>query len=35
MEKDDLTVLVTGGFGFLGKAILRELLDPDSLLNVT
>jgi nucleoside-diphosphate-sugar epimerase len=31
---DNITVLVTGGSGFLGKAIVRALLDNDTLLKV-
>ncbi len=30
MNTDMLNVLVTGGSGFLGKAIVKELLDPDA-----
>lgn len=30
MEKKPINVLVTGGSGFLGKAIVRELMEPDS-----
>lgn len=30
MEKKGFNILVTGGSGFLGKAIIRELLDPES-----
>jgi len=30
MEKDGINILVTGGSGFLGKAIIRELFDPAS-----
>lgn len=32
MEKNNINILLTGGSGFLGKAIVRELLAPDSLL---
>ena len=31
---DKLTIAVTGSAGFLGKAIIRELLSPDCLLNI-
>jgi len=33
MKREKINVLVTGGSGFLGKAIIRELIDPDSPLN--
>jgi nucleoside-diphosphate-sugar epimerase len=29
-KKETYNVLITGGAGFLGKAMIRELLDPDS-----
>jgi nucleoside-diphosphate-sugar epimerase len=34
-QNKKLNVLVTGGSGFLGKAIVRELLEPSSLVNPT
>ena len=33
MPREKINVLVTGGSGFLGKAIIRELINPDSPLN--
>jgi nucleoside-diphosphate-sugar epimerase len=34
-RKNEYSICITGGSGFLGKALLRELADPDSLLPVS
>lgn len=35
MDKKHLNILVTGGSGFLGKNIVKEFLDQDSVVKVT